>query len=148
MQAAVGLAQLDKLASFVESRRRNWRFFREALSAHEEFLVLPEPTAGAEPSWFGFMLTVRPDAPFTRAALVGHLEAKGIATRMLFGGNLVRQPAFEGVEHRVVGDLSNTDAVMERGFWFGVYPGLSPAMRAFVAETIDSFVREARRAGG
>jgi CDP-6-deoxy-D-xylo-4-hexulose-3-dehydrase len=152
MQAAVGVTQLDKLDGFVAARRANWAFYRDALTDLGDVLILPEATAESDPSWFGFMLMVRDDAPFTRDDLVRHLESKKIQTRMLFAGNLVRQPALttlveqrkadgEPPPFRIVGDLQQTDAIMNRGFWFGVYPGLTSDMRSYVAEEVRSFVR-------
>lgn len=140
MQAAVGVAQLAKLDGFVAARRRNWQTLRDGLRAHEDVLLLPEPTPGSEPSWFGFLVTVRPEAPFTRAQVIEHLESRRIATRKLFGGNLTRQPAYEEVAYRVVGDLSTTDLVMEQSFWIGVYPGLDDAMLDYVLATLDEFL--------
>jgi len=125
MQAAVGVAQLAKLPGFIEARRRNYETLRAGLSDLEEFFILPEATEGAEPSWFGFPLAVRESAPFTRDHIIRHLEANKIATRLLFGGNLVRQPAYRDVPHRIVGQLENSDFVMRQVFWVGVYPGLS-----------------------
>lgn len=156
MQAAIGCAQLEKLDGFGAARRDNWRFFREALADVEEYFVLPEPTRSADPSWFGFLLMVRPDAPFSRDDVVRFLEARKIQTRMLFAGNLTRQPALTELSadlaahsqpqpYRVVGPLTTTDAVMERGFWFGVYPGLTPDMRAYVVEQLHAFVRHGHR---
>jgi CDP-6-deoxy-D-xylo-4-hexulose-3-dehydrase len=139
MQAAVGLAQLAKLESFVDKRKQNWQVLRAGLAAFEEYLVLPEPTPGSDPSWFGFILTVRDDAPFTRDELVGHLESRKIATRLLFGGNLTRQPAYEDVDFRVVGDLAVSDTIMERAFWIGVYPGLTDRMLEYVLDEFASF---------
>lgn len=160
MQAAVGHAQLSKLDGFGAARRANWRFFRDALDDLGDVFVLPEPTEGSDPSWFGFMLTVQPGAPFTRDEVVAHLESKRVQTRMLFAGNLVRQPALTRLAedhraqalpppYRVVGELTNTDRVMTHSFWVGVYPGLTEAMRAYVAETLRAFVaeRKARPAG-
>jgi CDP-6-deoxy-D-xylo-4-hexulose-3-dehydrase len=152
LQAAVGVAQLDRLDGFVAARRRNWAFYREALDGLGDVLVLPEPTPGAEPSWFGFMVTVREGAPFTRDDLVRALEAQRIQTRMLFAGNLVRQPAMtELVEaaraagrpapFRVAGDLATTDAIMNRTLWVGVYPGLTEPMRQHVAQTFQRSCR-------
>jgi CDP-6-deoxy-D-xylo-4-hexulose-3-dehydrase len=156
LQAAVGVAQLQRLDGFVEARRENWAWFREALGDVGDALVLPEATEGAEPSWFGFMLTVREGAPFTRDDIVRHLEGKKIQTRMLFAGNLVRQPAMTELvaeakkagrpaPFRVVGELVNTDTIMNRTFWVGVYPGLTVAARAYVAEEIRGFVKGRRR---
>lgn len=151
MQAAVGLAQLDRLDGFGAARRANWRSLRLALEGLQDTLMLPEPTPGSDPSWFGFLLTVRAGAPFTRDELVRHLEDAKIQTRMLFGGNLVRQPAFteiaraaaangEPPPYRVAGDLVNTDEIMRCSLWVGVYPGLSAAMIDYVAERIRGFV--------
>jgi len=144
MQAAVGVAQLKKLPRFIEARKRNWKQLRRGLAPLEEFLILPEPTPESDPSWFGFLITVRPGAPFTRDQLVQNLESKLIATRMLFGGNLTRQPAYQGWTFRVVGDLKNTDLVMHHTFWIGVYPGLTEEMLAYVVEVISEFARNAQ----
>lgn len=141
LQAAVGVAQLEKLPRFVQARRENFARLRRGLEELAEFLVLPEPTPRSDPSWFGFPLTVREGAPFTRDELVQFLEGRRIATRLLFGGNLLDQPAYEGIEHRVVGSLPTSDFVMRRSFWLGVYPGLSPRMIEYVAETVREFVR-------
>jgi CDP-6-deoxy-D-xylo-4-hexulose-3-dehydrase len=140
MQAAVGVAQLKKLPQFIEARKRNWKLLYEGLKPLEEFLILPQPTPGSDPSWFGFAITVRPEAPFTRNELVRYLENNKIATRLLFGGNLIRQPAYQDVPHRVVGELKNTDIVMNHTFWVGVYPGLTEQMIAYVVETVTTFV--------
>lgn len=134
MQAAVGLAQLDKLAGFIEARHRNFRHLTAGLRDLEAYFILPEATPRATPSWFGFPLAVRPDAPFDRDAVVQHLEAHKIGTRLLFGGNLTRQPAYRDVLHRVVGDLPNSDFVMTQVFWIGLYPGLTEEMLDFVLE--------------
>lgn len=141
MQAAVGVAQLRKLPSFIAARRRNWQLLREGLKPLEEFFVLPEPTAGSDPSWFGFALTVRESAPFTRPELIRWLEDRRIATRLLFGGNLVRQPAYQNVVSRTVGDLAISDRIMVGTFWLGVYPGITEEMAAFMIDSIAGFVR-------
>jgi CDP-6-deoxy-D-xylo-4-hexulose-3-dehydrase len=157
LQAAVGVAQLDRLDGFVAARRENWAFYRRALTDLGDAFVLPEATPESDPSWFGFVLTVRDGAPFGRDEIVRHLESRKIQTRMLFAGNLVRQPAMTDLAaearragrpspFRVAGELAQTDTVMNRTFWVGVYPGLTAAMRAFVAEEISGFVRgRARR---
>jgi CDP-6-deoxy-D-xylo-4-hexulose-3-dehydrase len=139
MQAAVGVAQMDKLPGFIKRRNTNWQRLRNGLAGLEEFLVLPEATAGSEPSWFGFALTVRPEAPFTRFELVSHLESLRIGTRQIFGGNLLRQPAYQDLDLRVVGDLTNADLITEGSFWIGVYPGLTDEMIDFVIEVIEEF---------
>jgi CDP-6-deoxy-D-xylo-4-hexulose-3-dehydrase len=125
MQAAVGVAQLAKLPGFIQARRNNFQLLLEGLSDLQESLILPEATAGADPSWFGFPIGVRPEARFTRKQITRHLEEHKIATRLLFGGNLTRQPAYQGIKCRTVGDLENSDFVMNQVFWIGVYPGLT-----------------------
>ncbi len=144
MQAAVGVAQLAKLPTFVETRRRNWQLLRDGLAPYEDAFLLPQATHRSDPSWFGFPITVREDAPFDRNELVRHLEDRRIATRLLFGGNLTRQPAYEDVEFRAVGELPNSDVVMNRSFWIGVYPGLTEEMIAFVVSEFARFL-ESRR---
>ena len=144
MQAAVGVAQLGKLPAFVEARKRNWQLLYDGLKPFEDVLLLPRATEHSDPSWFGFPLTVRDEAPFDRNELVRHLEGQKIATRLLFGGNLIRQPAYEELEFRTVGELPNSDVVMNRSFWIGVYPGLSEEMIAFVVSEFESFVGAGR----
>lgn len=140
LQAAIGLAQLDKLDGFVASRRRNHARLLQALAPFEEFLHLPRPTPKSEPCWFGFMIVLREGAPFTKDELVKHLEERKIQTRALFCGNLLRQPAYEGIVHRVVGDLTNTDKIMADGFFVGVYPGLDGEPLDYLAETFRAFL--------
>lgn len=139
LQAAVGVAQLGKLDGFVAARRRNWARLRDALDGVPH-LELPQPTPNSEPSWFGFVITLAEDAPFERWDLLRRLDEQQVATRLLFGGNLLRQPAFAGVAHRVAGDLTVTDAVAERTFWVGCWPGLSDEMLDHIAASIRSFV--------
>lgn len=151
MQAAVGLVQLGKLDAFGAARRKNWQYLRTELSKLSQVFVLPEPTPGSSPSWFGFMLTVRNDAPFTRDEIIRYLESRRIQTRMLFAGNLTRQPALTAMlaasrkkalpdPFRVVGKLTNTDVVMTNSFWIGVYPGLTDNMLSYVVDSIVEFV--------
>jgi CDP-4-dehydro-6-deoxyglucose reductase, E1 len=144
MQAAVGVAQLAKLQSFVEARKRNWQLLCDGLKPLEDVLLLPRATEHSDPSWFGFPITIREEASFDRNALVRHLEERKIATRLLFGGNLTRQPAYEELEFRSVGELTNSDIVMNRSFWIGVYPGLTEEMIGFVVSEFERFV-EGRR---
>jgi CDP-6-deoxy-D-xylo-4-hexulose-3-dehydrase len=139
MQAAVGVAQLKKLPGFIERRRQNWRRLHDGLADLSDVFVLPSATAHSDPSWFGFALTVRPDAPFGRHELIQWLEERRIATRQLFGGNLLRQPAYRDVPHRVVGELVNTDIVMQGTFWIGVYPGITDAMVDYVVDSLRLF---------
>jgi CDP-4-dehydro-6-deoxyglucose reductase, E1 len=139
MQAAVGLAQLDKLPQFIEQRRQNFDFLYQQLQGLEDVLILPEATPDSDPSWFGFILSVRSSAAFTRNELVQHIEKNLIGTRLLFGGNLIRQPAYKDQNYRVIGDLSNTDYVMNNTFWIGLYPGLTEEMLKYTASIIRQF---------
>lgn len=141
LQAAIGRRQLEKLPAFTAARRRNWQALRDALGPFEDLLHLISPTPLSEPSWFGFLMGVRPTAPFTRNDLVRHLEEAGIQTRMLFGGNLLRQPAYQGIAHRVVGELTNTDRLMMDFAWIGVYPGIDEPRLAYLIETLTSFLK-------
>jgi CDP-6-deoxy-D-xylo-4-hexulose-3-dehydrase len=143
MQAAVGVSQLAHLESFVAARRRNFDLLKDGLKHLEEFFILPEPTPGTEPSWFGFLLTVRDSAPFSRDQLVRHLNAARIGTRLLFGGNLIRQPYMKGREFRVCGNLPNSETIMRQTFWIGVYPGLGDEAIAYVLKEFHSFCRDA-----
>jgi CDP-6-deoxy-D-xylo-4-hexulose-3-dehydrase len=136
MQAAVGVAQMEKLDGFIESRRRNFEALRAGLRELEEFFILPEATPGSEPSWFGFPLAVRESAPFTRNQVTQYLEERKIATRLLFGGNLVRQPAYHERAFRVAGSLKNADFVMNQVFWIGLYPGIGPEILDYMLETL------------
>jgi len=141
-QAAIGLSQMEKLPFFIEARRQNHAYLKTGLRDLQEFLILPEDTPKSDPSPFGFALAVRPDAPFTREQIVQHIERKRIATRLLFGGNLTKQPAYQDAEYRVVGTLDNTDFVMNNVFWIGVWPGLTPAHLDYVLDTVHAFVAE------
>jgi CDP-6-deoxy-D-xylo-4-hexulose-3-dehydrase len=138
VQAAIGLAQLERLDNFIEIRRRNWNYLKEGLAHLQEFLILPKPTDKSIPSWFGFAITVKEESPKARHEIIEELTRKKIDTRLLFGGNLLRQPAFIGTPRRVVGDLKNTDVVMNQTFWIGVWPGLSLKMLDYVIETLRS----------
>jgi CDP-6-deoxy-D-xylo-4-hexulose-3-dehydrase len=145
MQAAVGLAQLDRLDGFIAARRKNFDFLKLALRDFEDVLILPEATAGTEPSWFGFPITLRADATVSRDALVQHLNARKIGTRLLFGGNLVRQPYMKGRDFRIAGSLANADIVVDRTFWIGVYPGLGEPQLDYIVEAIDEIFRASSR---
>jgi CDP-6-deoxy-D-xylo-4-hexulose-3-dehydrase len=144
MQAAVGVAQLQKLDGFVAARRANFDHLTRGLSDLQDVMILPKATPRSTPAWFGFPISVKADAPFTRTDLVRHLDAHKIGTRQLFAGNLLRQPAYEDIAHRKIGELPNTDAIMKHTFWLGVYPGLGKAELDFVIETVHDFVRKAR----
>jgi CDP-6-deoxy-D-xylo-4-hexulose-3-dehydrase len=140
MQAAIGVAQLQKLGDFVAARKRNHSALAAGLQKHEQHLILPRPTPRSDPSWFGFVVTVRQEAPFTRAELVNALEVARVETRNLFCGNLLRHPAYAEIVHRVAGPLTNSDTITTSTFFIGVYPGLTEAMIKHVLGTIDQFI--------
>ena len=141
MQAAVGLAQMDRLEDFIAARKRNFALLTEGLKPLEDIMILPRATPNSDPSWFGYPITLREGLPFAREDLTQHLDAARIGTRLLFGGNLLRQPYMKGREHRAIGDLANANIVTERTFWIGLYPGLSPDHIAYMVDTITRFVR-------
>lgn len=141
MQAAIGCAQLDKLPEFIAKRRQNFATLHQQLQDLQDVLILPEASEHSEPSWFGFPITVKDDAPFSRTQLVEYLEQNMVSTRLFFAGNLIRQPAYQGLNYRVVGGLANTDRVMLNTFWVGIFPGLTEEMLAYTAETIRGFCR-------
>lgn len=146
MQAAIGCAQLEKLDDIVERRRHNFKVLRKGLEG-TPWLILPEPQKNSKPSWFGFLISVKPDAPFSRNDLSKYLEAHKIQTRNLFAGNLLKHPAFDqmkqsGTGYRVVGDLSGTDFIMNNTLWIGVYPGMTDEMLAYMIKTIKDFVAQ------
>ena len=144
MQAALGVSQMEKLPYFVERRKENFKYLRAKLEPLADVLMLPEATPGSDPSWFGFPLSVRENAPFKRDQLTKMLDAHKIGTRLIFAGNLLRQPAYEGCEFRVVGEMTNTDFVMHQSFWVGTFPGLTTEMLDFIAKVIMDFVAHAK----
>ena len=143
IQAALGLSQLKKLDSFVAARKRNFEFLWNALSGIEDF-ILPTATAHSDPSWFGFGITIRPDSQVNRNGLLRHLDENRIGSRLLFGGNLLKQPAYRNIEHRVVGDLPNTNLIMKNTFWLGVFPGLTSEMLEFEVSVLQDYLRKQR----
>ena len=144
MQAAIGVSQLDKVDDFIAARNANvagyMRAFRDA--GLDEHFILPEATPNSEPSWFGFFLTIRDDSPLDRRDLLSHLEDMRIGSRPLFSGNIIYQPAFEGVEYRVFGDLTNTHKIMNDSFWLGCWPGISSDQIAYVTDSIVDYLRK------
>ena len=159
MQAAIGCAQLEKLPSFIEARKKNWKMLREGLSDLEDRFILPEPTPNSDPSWFGFILTVRENAGFTRDDIVNYLESNGIQTRMLFAGNIIKHPCFDEMRKSRQGlrvasatvfasnrqdfrgsMLPVTDRVMRDSFWVGVYPGINQVNMDFMIGKVNDFV--------
>jgi CDP-6-deoxy-D-xylo-4-hexulose-3-dehydrase len=145
MQAAVGVEQLKKVQGFVEKRRENFAYLLRRLGEYDDAFIMPRQLAKAKPSPFGFPLTVRKNAGFTRNEITAHLEKANIATRLLFAGNLTKQPAYEGVEFRVAGGLENADAVMNSTFWVGVYPGITRQMLEYMCESFDAFMKARRK---
>ncbi|MEY4560075.1 MAG: lipopolysaccharide biosynthesis protein RfbH [Actinomycetota bacterium] len=140
MQAALGVSQLKKLDRFVAARKANFSYLKNALSDVQDF-IMPEATINSDPSWFGFPITIRPESSIDRTSLLRHLDDKKIGTRLLFAGNLLKQPAYRNIEHRVIGDLKNSDLVMTNTFWLGVYPGLTDEMLNYVSEVVHDFVK-------
>ena len=141
LQASIGTAQIDKLDGFIAKRKANWQRLYDGLSNLEEFFILPEIEKNSEPSWFGFALTVKTSAPFSRPELIEFLDEQKIASRFLFGGNILWQPAYQNIEHREVGSLSNSDEVALGTFWLGVFPGLNNEMIDYMIESVHQFVK-------
>ncbi|MGV8884447.1 MAG: lipopolysaccharide biosynthesis protein RfbH [Rhodoglobus sp.] len=144
MQAALGLSQLDKIDRFVDARKRNFAYLEKRLTGVEG-LILPRATPNSDPSWFGYPITLDPEHPVSRNDLMRFLDERKIGTRLIFAGNLMKQPAYRDIDFRVVGDMSNTDIVMNRAFWVGTYPGLTEPMLDWIADSIIEFVENAAR---
>lgn len=139
MQAAIGVSQLKKLPHFIQRRRENFGYLHNNLQELEEYLILPQATLNSGPSWFGFPIAVRENAPFTRNQLIQFIESRKIGTRLLFGGNLVRQPAYRNAEYRIASSLKNADFIMNNVFWIGVYPGLTQSMLDYICDSLKEF---------
>ncbi len=146
MQAAIGCAQLEKLSCFIDARRKNWQYLYDNLADLSDYFELPEPEENSEPSWFGFLLTLKPNLPFNRMDVIQYIESKNIQTRLLFSGNILKHPCFDamrqsGTGFRVVGELENTDRIMKDTFWIGVYPGMTRPMLEEMVKTIKEFIK-------
>ena len=142
MQAAVGLAQLQNITSFIEKRKKNFMFLKTHMSKLGKFFILPEATPKSDPAWFGFPITVREDAPFSRTELLQFLTEQKVDTRPLFAGNITKQPYFKNIDFRVSGNLINTDKIMNQSFWIGVYPGLNEEMLEYVVNQFEEFIKK------
>ena len=140
MQAAIGVAQLEKLPKFIEVRKKNFEYLYNHFKKYEKYFILPRATDNSEPSWFSFPILIKENVPFTRVDIVNYLEENKIATRMLFGGNLTKQPAYQNVKYRIFGSLKNTDLVMNNLFWIGVYPGITEEILDYIVKVIDRFL--------
>ena len=145
MQAAIGCAQLEKLDSFTQARQNNWQYLKDQLADLSEYFELPVAADNSRPSWLGFLVTLKPNAPFSRVDLIKYIESKNIQTRLLFSGNITKHPCFDemkrtGEGYRIVGSLDNTDRIMNNSFWIGVYPGMTPAKLEMMVKTIKEFV--------
>jgi CDP-4-dehydro-6-deoxyglucose reductase, E1 len=142
MQAAVGLAQLQNLPSFIEKRKKNFEFLKTRMSKFEKFFILPEATPKSDPAWFGFPITVRKDAPFSKTELLQFLTERKVDTRPLFAGNITKQPYFKNIDYRISGSLKNTDEIMNQSFWIGVYPGLNKDMQEYIINQFEEFIKK------
>jgi CDP-6-deoxy-D-xylo-4-hexulose-3-dehydrase len=140
MQAAVGVSQLDKLESFIAIRKKNFARLKVGLESLQEFYLLPQATPNSDPSWFGFPIAIKPESGMKRDRVIQFLDQRHIGTRLLFAGNLVRQPAYLGIEKRMIGELPNSDYVMNNVFWVGVYPGLTDEMIDYLIESLAAVV--------
>ena len=141
LQASIGYVQMDKLSSFIEARKNNWEKINKFIESKQDYFIPHQPTSNSEPSWFGYAITVKEGAKFSRDDLVKYLNENRIATRLMFGGNLIKQPAYKGKNFRVHGKLNNADTVMNSTFWIGVYPGLDEEMIDYVLSKIDTFIK-------
>jgi CDP-6-deoxy-D-xylo-4-hexulose-3-dehydrase len=142
MQAAVGVEQLKKLPEFIETRKKNWKILYEVVQRYEDYFVVPKATNNSDPSWFGFLLTVKEGVSFSKNDIVNYLEKHKVATRPLFAGNILRHPAYQGIKHRIYGTLTNTDYLTENVFWIGVYPGLDEEKINYVIDVFESFMKQ------
>jgi CDP-6-deoxy-D-xylo-4-hexulose-3-dehydrase len=144
IHAALGVNQIKRIGQIIEARQTNWEFYRNAFEEFSEYFILPEPAPYSKPSWFGFMLTLRDNVPFTRRELVTYLEEHKVGTRMLFAGNILRHPAYRDIPHRVSGVLVKSDKVMRDGFWIGVHPGITRTMQEYVVEVFRDFIKSVK----
>ena len=146
LQAAIGVEQLKKFPSFIERRRHNWDRLRNALTAVEDKVILPVAAENSEPSWFGFLISVRPESGLNRNEIVKFIESKNVQTRLLFSGNIIRHPCFDQIRgsdlYRVAGELTNSDFVVNNTFWVGVYPGMTDEMIDYMAQVITEAVNQ------
>jgi CDP-6-deoxy-D-xylo-4-hexulose-3-dehydrase len=146
MQAAVGVEQLKKFPAFIERRRENWKYLREQLAPLSDKLILPEASEGSDPSWFGFLISVKPESGLDRNTVTNYIEKHNVQTRLLFSGNLIKHPCFDELRgtdaYRVVGDLTNTDFIVTNTFWIGVFPGMNQAKLDYMVQVITEAVNQ------
>ena len=142
MQAACGLAQLDKLESFIQKRKDNFNYLKNKLKSCENFFLLPIATENSDPSWFGFLITIKVESKINRLDLLKYLDQNKIGTRLLFAGNLIKQPYMKGLNYRVSGKLKNTDLAMSNSFWLGIFPGIKKDQLDYVSEKIKLFLKK------
>ena len=140
LSASIGVAQLDKLNEFIKKRKHNWKKINDFILSKEEFFIPHKKLENSDPSWFGYAISLNPDSPFKRDVLIRHLNESRIATRLLFGGNLIKQPAYQDKEFRVEGNLENADYILNNTFWIGVYPGINDAMLDYIFESFENFL--------
>ena len=141
MQAAIGVAQLKKLPSFIEARKKNFMFLYNFLREFDNYFSLPKWESSSDPCWFGFPIFINENAPFCREKIVKYLETNKIATRMLFGGNLIKQPAYKDIRYKKIGNLKNSNLIMKNLFWIGVYPGISIKVMNYMKKILKNFLK-------
>ncbi|MBT3777579.1 MAG: lipopolysaccharide biosynthesis protein RfbH [Pelagibacteraceae bacterium] len=145
MQAACGLAQMDRIEGFIDKRKKNFNYLKNGLQPFSDLIILPEATKNSDPSWFGFPITIKPESRINRIDLLRFLDNHKIGTRLLFSGNIIRQPYFKNLNYRIFGELTNTDVIMNHSFWLGVYPGINEKMLDFIIAKISVFLSKKRQ---
>ena len=145
MQAACGLAQMDRIEGFIDKRKKNFNYLKKGLQPFSDLIILPEATKNSDPSWFGFPITIKPESNINRIDLLKFLDNHKIGTRLLFSGNIIRQPYFKNLNYRIFGELTNTDVIMNHSFWLGVYPGINEKMLDFIIAKISVFLSKKRQ---
>ena len=145
IQAACGLAQMDRIEGFIEKRKENFNYLKKGLQPFSDLIILPEATKNSDPSWFGFPITIKPESRINRIDLLRFLDNHKIGARLLFSGNIIRQPYFKNLNYRIFSELTNTDVIMNHSFWLGVYPGINEKMLDFIIAKISVFLSKKRQ---